>query len=76
MSLFSHCSCISVSTIILELFIHSSEFHYFYAVHVFNVHDHHMYTVRPDTPSMVGETSYGTQVGFIKLDEVLTIFFN
>jgi len=57
MPLFSHCSYISVNTIILELFIYSSEFHYFYTVHVFNVHSHHMYTVCPDTPSMEGENS-------------------
>jgi len=30
--------------------------------------------VCPDVLSTVGETSYGIWVGFIKLDEVLTLF--
>jgi hypothetical protein len=38
------------------------------------VHDHPMYIVCPDVLSTVGETANGIRVGFIGLDEVLTIF--
>jgi hypothetical protein len=41
-------------------------------IHV--VHAHPMYNVRPDSLSIVGETSYGTRVGFIESDIVIIIY--
>jgi hypothetical protein len=38
------------------------------------VHDRPMYIVCPDVLSTVGETANGIRVGFIGLDEFLTIF--